>query len=370
MKKILSIIMACVMCLCVLTACGTTAVDTEDLKGVHVFMFKNTGNSYGTQMFEGFKRVVEAAGEKAAFKSPSEPTVAAQVEMLDTLITQQVASITISPCGDTGYEEVFRRAKEAGIKIVSTDNVVSPDFRTTHVNDCDTQDIGSALLQSGVLIALGIDYPADGNLEAAVKTALAGYKGKELKIGVLSSAIDTTAQNNWIACMKNELAKDIYNGKVNKELDIKYGNDVPTEATTQANAFVAENAVDVIVSPTTVGLAAAGQVLKSSASKIKVTGLGIPHEMQSFMPSSASDNAFDFVCPYMVLWDIVELGASAGAATIAAYKGEYDGKVGSTFTLDGKTLTTVEATDGGTRVIALEPLIFHKGNMAEWVDKL
>ncbi len=369
MKKVLSILMACVLCLCVFTACGTT-VNTESLTGAHIFMFKNTGNSYGTQMFDGFKRVVEQAGGKAVFKSPSEPTVAAQVEMLDTLITQQVASITISPCGDTGYEEVFRRAKEAGIKIVSTDNVVSPDFRTTHVSDCDRQDIGSALVQAGVLIALGIDYPEDGNLEAAVQKAMKEYNGKELKIGVLSSAIDTTAQNQWIACMKNELKKDVYKGKVNSELDIKYGNDVPTEATTQANAFVAENKVDVIVSPTTVGLAAAGQVLKSSASKIKVTGLGLPHEMQSFMPASASDNAFDFVCPYMVLWDVVELGAAAGAASMAAFKGEYDGKVGSTYTMEGKTFKTIEADDGGTRVIALSPLVFHKGNMAEWVDKL
>ncbi len=31
---------------------------------------------------------------------------------------------------------------------------------------------------------------------------------------------------------------------------------------------------------------------------------------------------------------------------------------------------TISAVDGGTRVIALSPLVFHKGNMAEWVDKL
>lgn len=369
MKKIISVLMVLALCLCIFSSCGTGS-GSEDLAGAHILMFKNTGNAYGTQMFDGFKRAIELAGGRPVFKSPSEPTVAAQVEMLDTLITQQVASITISPCGDTGYEEVFRRAKEAGIEIVSTDNVVAPEFRTTHVSDCDTQDIGSALTQSGVLIALGIDYPADGNLENAVKNALKDYNGKELKIGVLSSAIDTTAQNNWIACMKNELEKDFYKGKVSKELDIKYGNDVPTEATTQANAFVTENAVDVIVSPTTVGLAAAGQVLKSSSSKIKVTGLGLPHEMQSFMPASESDNAFDFVCPYMLLWDVVELGAAAGAAAIAAYKGDYDGKIGSTYTLEDKTFETIAADDGGTRVIALSPLIFHKGNMAEWVDKL
>ena len=66
---------------------------------------------------------------------------------------------------------------------------------------------------------------------------------------------------------RKELAKDNYKGKVSPDLDIKYGNDEPNESTTQANAFVAENKVDIIISPTTIGLAAAGQVLKSNSSE-------------------------------------------------------------------------------------------------------
>ncbi len=368
-RKIIAVFLAMIMLTGCFCGCNKNA-GISALKGAHVFMFKNTGNAFGDLMFAGFSQVVAANGGKAVYKSPAEPSIAAQVEMLDTLVIQQVASITISTCGDTGYEEVFKRAKAAGIKIVSVDNMASPDYRTTHINECDTQAIGSALVQAATLIALGIDYPADGDLETATVQALAGYTGKELVFGVLSSSIDTPVQNGWIECMRTELKKAVYAGKVNPNLDVKYGNDEPTEATNQANAFVAENKVDMIISPTTVGLAAAGQVLKSNKSKIKLTGLGLPHEMQGFMPAKPTDNAFDYVCPYMLLWDVRGLGAAAGAATMAACYHGYAGSLGETFTLDDKTYTTISAADGGTRVIALDPYVFYKENMADWIDVL
>ena len=42
---------------------------------------------------------------------------------------------------------------------------------------------------------------------------------------------------------------------------IKY--EMTVDDLTQAQAFIAENSVDCIISPTTVGIAAAGQALKS-----------------------------------------------------------------------------------------------------------
>ena len=41
--------------------------------------------------------------------------------------------------------------------------------------------------------------------------------------------------------MRNELAKDMYAGKVNREMDVKYGNDDATVSTTQAQAYLAED---------------------------------------------------------------------------------------------------------------------------------
>lgn len=356
-------------------AATTSGGGGGDLEGAHVFMFKSTGNSFGDLMYEGFSEYLEAKGETTSYQSPAETTVAAQVQMLDELITQNVASITISTNGDAGYDEVFKRAQDAGIPIVSVDSEANPEYRICHVNQAEVQAIGSYLVQAGVLITLGIDYPGDGLMEETLQTELANYSGDEIKLGVLSASIDTPVQNSWIEAMRVELEKDMYAGKVSPDLDIKYGNDDLTESTTQAQAFIAENSVDCIISPTTVGIAAAGQALKSANSEIELTGLGIPSEMQSFMPNSADENAFDYVCPYMMLWDVIHLGAVSGAAIYAAVNDGFDGSVGSSFEMDAfrdYEATTYEAYESGdgTAVLAGEPFIFSKDNMEEWIDVL
>lgn len=388
-KKVVSAALVAAMTMSLVAGCGNSgqsaagstatanAGGSGDVEGAHVFMFKSTGNSFGDLMFEGFEEYMTAKGEKAVYKSPAETTVAAQVQMLDELITQKVASITISTNGDAGYDEVFKKAKDAGIQIVSVDSEANPDYRVCHVNQAESADIGAGLVRAAVLITLGIDYPegSDDNMAAAIKEALASYSGDEINLGVLSAGIDTPVQNGWIADMEAELADPMYAGKVSATLDKKYGNDDPTESTTQANAFVAEDKVDCIISPTTVGIASAGQVLKSSDSKIKLTGLGIPSEMQSFMPSTASDDAFESVCPYMMLWDVVHLGAVAGAASYAAYKDGFDGAVGSSFTMDAfgdydETSYEAYQSGDGTAVLAGNPYVFYKGNIEEWVKAL
>ncbi|HEX2985589.1 MAG TPA: substrate-binding domain-containing protein [Caproiciproducens sp.] len=349
-----------------------------DLQGANVFMFKSTGNSFGDKMYEGFKEVITKDGGKPAYKSPAETTVAAQVKLIDELITQKVASITISTNGDTGYDEVFKKAKAAGIKIVSVDSKASPDYRITHVDPTSQEGVGQSLVQAATMIALKKDYPANGDLKAATEDALKSYSGKEIKLGVLSASIDTPVQNGWIAKMEEELKRDVYKGKVSATLTKKYGNDDPTASTTQANAFISENNVDVIISPTTVGMVAAGQALKSNPScKIKLTGLGLPSEMSNFMPAKASDNAFDAVCPYMFLWDVYDLGRVAAGATWASIKDGYTGAVGSSFKMGAfgdykeRTFTTIQhPADKGTEVLVGKPYSFYKENIAEWVKKL
>ena len=61
----------------------------KSLEGAHVFMFKSTGNSFGDLMYEGFEEYLSGKGQKTVYKSPAETTVAAQVQMLDELITQK-----------------------------------------------------------------------------------------------------------------------------------------------------------------------------------------------------------------------------------------------------------------------------------------
>ena len=347
----------------------------SDGSGKHIFMFKSTGNSFGDLMYEGYSEYMNALGYETEYDSPAETTVAAQVQMLDELITQGVASITISTNGDTGYDEVFEKAKAAGIPIISIDSEASVNYRLAHINQAEVQDIGSYLVQAAILITLGIDYPEGKEMEDVLAEELPNYSGDEIVLGILSAGVDTPVQNSWIAAMEVELAKDMYKGKVSPNLDKKYGNDDFQESTTQANAFVAENKVDCIISPTTVGIAAAGQVLKEAGSEIKLTGLGLPSEMQGFMPLKADDDAFASVCPYMMLWDVIHLGAVAGAAVDAAVTNGWTGAEGETFTMAAfrdyaEEEYTVYTQNDGTFVLAGTPYIFYKGNMAEWINVL
>ena len=347
----------------------------SDGSGKHIFMFKSTGNSFGDLMYEGYSEYMNALGYETEYDSPAETTVAAQVQMLDELITQGVASITISTNGDTRYDEVFEKAKAAGIPIISIDSEASVNYRLAHINQAEVQDIGSYLVQAAILITLGIDYPEGKEMEDVLAEELPNYSGDEIVLGVLSAGVDTPVQNSWIAAMEVELAKDMYKGKVSPNLDKKYGNDDFQESTTQANAFVAENKVDCIISPTTVGIAAAGQVLKEAGSEIKLTGLGLPSEMQGFMPLKADDDAFASVCPYMMMWDVIHLGAVAGAAVDAAVTNGWTGAEGETFTMAAfrdyaEEEYTVYTQNDGTFVLAGTPYIFYKGNMAEWINVL
>ena len=390
-KRLLSIFLCLAMLSAVIMGCSTgkeknaseikeknvaEAEEEDTLEGTHVFMFKSVGNSFGNLMYEGFAEYLTTKGEKVAYWSPEETTVDAQVKIMEELIAQNVASITISTNGSTGYEEVLKKAKEAGIPIVSVDSEINPEYRVCHISQADSKDVGAYLVQAAVLIALGIDYPEEkSNMKEVVTDALKDYTDQEIFLGVLSAWNDTPVQKQWIEDMKVELSDSCYAGKVSNELDIKYGNDDFVESILQTNLFVEESKVDCIIAPTTIGIQAAGQVLMNCNSEIKLTGLGLPSEMQLFMPGSASEDAFAHVCPYMMLWDVMHLGATAGAVIYASVYEGFTGEAGATFTMDAfgeyeKTSYTVTERGEGTIITAGVPYIFYKGNMEEWIDVL
>lgn len=349
--------------------------DKESLAGAHVFIFKSSENPIGDLMYEGFDEYMTAKGQRTVYMAPKDATPNAQIQLLEEIIAQDVASITVSASGNEGYEEILEAAQEANIPIVSVDSELNPEYRVCHVEQALVQETGSFLVQAAVLGLLQTEYPGDGNMEETVAEKLDEYEGDKIVLGVLSSAEDSPAQNEWIAAMKKELKKDMYSGKVSKELIIKYGNDDAVESKVQVGAFLREDEIDCIIAPTTVGLAAAAEVLRDNDSDIMLTGLGLPSEMQEYMPLTDSDNTFDSVCPYMILWDVPHLGAVAAAATYAAANGEFTGEAGEKFEMDAfrdYEATEYEAyTSGdGTGILAGVPIVFHKGNMANWIEVL
>ena len=93
------------------------------------------------------------------------------------------------------------------------------------------------------------------------------------------------------------------------------------------------------------------------------------------MPAKADEDAFAYVCPYMMLWDVIHLGAVAAASTLASLDKSFDGKAGSSFTMKAfrdypeEKYEAYQSGDG-TAVLAGQPYIFYKENMVEWISKL
>lgn len=382
MKKIISIVLVLVMMSAIaLTATGCGA--SNELKGTHVFMFKSTGNLFGDLMYQGFEEGVTAAGGTASYQSPAETTAAAQVALVEELIAKKVASITISANDANAFDAIAPLAEKAGIPLLSSDSAIDPSIRVSHTIPTTINGVGTHLVYAAIMIMAEEPYVEDMDMKAKAEEILAAntFADEPIKIGILSATTTSPVQNQWIASMEAEIVRldeaypgniaDANEGSDDSMFDIKYGNDDAQDSTTQANAFITEDAVDVIVSPTTVGMFAAGQQLQANeSSDIKLTGLGLPSEMVNYMPTSAADE-FDAVCPYMMLWNVIDLGAVSGAAAVAASEGDFDGTIGSSFDFDGRTFTAVEDPDSdGTIIVVGNPYVFFQGNMAEWKDLL
>lgn len=354
---------------------GTTNADEPE---THVFMFKSTGNLFGDLMYQGFKEAVESTGNIAEYQSPAETTGAAQVALVEELIAKGVSSITISANDANAFNAISKLAESNGVKLLSADSAIDPSIRASHTIPTTIDGVGTHLVYAALMILAEVSYEEDMDMKAKAEEILAAntFTSDPVVIGVLSATTTSPVQNLWIASMEKELARldaaypgniaDANTSSADSMLDIKYGNDDPQDSVTQANAFISEDKVDVIVSPTTVGMFAAGQQLQDGGSSIKLTGLGLPSEMVNFMPTSHLDE-FDAVCPFMMLWNVIDLGAVSGAAAVATVDGTYDGKVGSSFGYNGKTYEAIEDPDSdGSVIVVGNPYVFFQGNMKEW----
>ena len=122
-------------------------------------------------------------------------------------------------------------------------------------------------------------------------------------IAIVSAAASATNQNAWIGYMKQELKKY----PKMKLVSTVYGNDDPTTATQVTQGLLQQYPnLKGIISPTTVGIAAAAAVLDTPKyrGKIALTGLGTPDSLKKYV-SDGTIKAF-------VLWNPADLGYLAG----------------------------------------------------------
>jgi rhamnose transport system substrate-binding protein len=314
--------------------------DVSAVGGTHAIVFKNTGNAYGERLVTGFEKGLKEQGATAIPRAPDQPTVEAQIQIIDQLIAQKVDSICISANDFDALQSILTKAKNAGIKVFSLDSAVNPASRLTHIEQADPEKIGQSLV------------------EAAYD--LAGQLGGE--IAILSATSQAANQNLWIEYMQKELALPRY--KNLNLVKIAYGDDLHEKSQDETESLLQNYPnLRVIVAPTTVGIVAAAKVISDRGlqGRVIVTGLGLPSEMAEYIANGA--------CPYMYLWNPIDLGYLASYAATALTSGKITGKVGDKFSvgrLGEYSVVPVSTSDEGTQVLLGPPFRFDEKNIREW----
>jgi rhamnose transport system substrate-binding protein len=343
MKKIAGSLLSIIVFLAVLAGCSqsspkTSTTSSESDSNSHAFIFKNTGNPYGEKMMEGFEKAVKEKGGKVILRSPDQPTAEGQIQIIEQLITQKVSTITVTGNDVDALQPVLAKAMKQGIKVLSVDSAVNAKSRMVHVNQANPERIGQVQIEA-------VSEMIDG-------------KGE---IAILSATSQATNQNAWIEFMKKELEKPEF--KDIKLVKVAYGDDLRDKSVSETEALLKSYPnLKAIIAPTTVGIAAAGKVLtdKGLAGKVKLTGLGLPSEMASYIENDVS--------PWMYLWNPIDVGYAAGYTAIALDEENIKGEVGEKFEAgDIGELEIVEDGDG-TQVMLGDPFKFDKENIGEWKD--
>lgn len=326
-----------------LAACGDgqeSAGNVENSSGTYAIVAKSAGNPFNEKQIEGFKKAIEEQEYQVIEKTPDQPTAEQQINIIQELITQGVDGIAIAANDENALQPALKQAMDQGIAVTSFDSAVNQESRQAHVNQADPKAIAVAMM--------------DAVLDLA---------GGEGQFAILSATSTATNQNTWIAGMEELMAEDEkYAGL--ELLKIAYGDDLRDKSTSETEALLQSFPdLRVIMSPSTVGIAAAAKVVqdKGVSDNIKVTGLRLPSEMAAYIDND--------VCPYMYLWNPIDIGYMTGYLLTALAQEDISGSVGETFEAgDLGTKEITEAPDGGTESFLGEPFRFDSSNIDEWKE--
>jgi len=271
--------------------------------GLKVYVIpKQLGNSYFTTADSadsgGAIAALNALGETGTETSGTSATAASQIPAIQAAISKGANALIVSATDPTALCPTLTSAMHRGITVVTYDSD-APTCRSMFINQASTAAIGTSEVD-----------------------LLAKEIGDSGQIAIVSAAASATNQNAWIGYMKQELKKYPKMSLAS----VVYGNDDPTTSTQVTQGLLQQFPnLKGIISPTTVGIAAAAAVLDTPKykGKIALTGLGTPDEMKKFV-SDGTVKSFE-------LWNPADLGYLAAYAAVEMASGKITGASGQSF---------------------------------------
>jgi rhamnose transport system substrate-binding protein len=296
------------------------------------FLPKNLGNPYFDTSDKGGKTAVEEFGGTFKEVGPDQASPDAQVPFINTAAQQGTKALVVSANDPKAIGSALNQARQAGTKVVTFDSDVEPQYRDLFVNQATAEGIAK--------------------VQVDMASKLTGDSGE---IAILSAAANATNQNAWIKTMKADLAANHPNLKL---VDVVYGNDDDQTSFDKTAALLQSHPnLKAIISPTTVGIAAAARYVSTSdyKGKVAVTGLGTPNQMRAYVK--------DGTVKEFALWNPEDLGYLAAYAAKALVDGTIKGDEGDTF----KAGKLGEYKVGADHTVLLgDPYVFDESNIAKF----
>jgi len=296
------------------------------------FLPKNLGNPYFDTSSTGGKAAVEELGGTFAEVGPAEATPDAQVSYINTATQQGVGALVVSANDPQAICDALNEARDAGVKVVTFDSDTNPDCRDLFINQADAEGIAKVQVD---LIAEQI--------------------GGAGEIAILSASANATNQNAWIEMMEEYLASDYPDITL---VETVYGDDDDQTSFDKTAALLQTHPeLKGIISPTTVGIAAAARYLSTSDYKgtVALTGLGTPNQMRDYVE--------DGTVTAFALWNPEDLGYLSAYAAAALIQGDITGEEGDTF--EAGELGEYEVGADGV-VLLGDPFVFDADNIGDF----
>ncbi len=337
MKKFIALLLALVMVLA-LVACAakteTAAPAASDGKYTFAIVPKSAGNPYMERMVSGFEEACKAIGAECIALYPEDVSVEAQITVINNLIAQNVNAIGVAANDAEALESTLKTARDKGIVIVTMDSDTAGS--QMFINQAGVTEVAQVLVDSCYDMC-----------------------GGEGQFAVLSASSTATNQNAWIAAMEEVIKADEKYSKLEWVATV-YGDDEAQKSYAETESLMTNYPdLKVICCPTTVGILACAQAVQAAGSDIKVAGLGLPSEMNGYVGEGLP-------CPYMYLWNPIDVGACAVYVIQSFLDGKTTGAIGESFTAGNGTTYEVMEGAPSAQIIVGPPFAFTADNIADW----
>ncbi|SFG25033.1 rhamnose-binding protein [Palleronia marisminoris] len=254
---------------------GSTAMAQDNVR--IALVAKSLGNGFFEAAARGAEEAAEELGNtEIIYTGPTSTTAEGQIEVINSLIAQQVDAIAISANDPDAVVPALQKAMQRGITVISWDSGVAPEGREMHLAPSSDELIGQTIIK------LAADNLPEGG-----------------QVAVLSATSTSTNQNTWIEEMKAVMDQypDI------ELVATVYGDDLADKSYRETQGLLQSYPdLDAIIAPTSVGIVAAAQAVQDAGKvgEVNVTGLGLPSEMAGAIESGASES--------FAIWNPVDLG--------------------------------------------------------------